>query len=202
MNLQEHQELVIQQKKEIAELFGFETRNKYEIYNKLNQLVGYAAEQGRGIFNLFSRSFLGHWRKFEIHIFDNNKTLLLKAVHPFRWFFQRFEIQDANNQNIGYLQQRFAILTKHFDIFDKNDQLIMSVKSPFYKIWTFPFYQNDQEIAVVKKKWSGLLKESFLDADNFHIDFGNSLNNEHKQLILCSAFFIDIQYFERKADNS
>ena len=202
MDLNQDKELIIQQRKEIAELFGFETRNKYEIKNKNNELIGFAAEQGKGIFNLFARSFLGHWRKFSIHIFDQNQQLILKAKHPFRWFFQRLEIYNSQDQKIGYLQQRFAILTKHFDIYDHNDQVILTVKSPFYKIWTFPIFKRDQEVAKIQKKWSGLLKEVFMDADNFHIDFGQINEEKHKQLILCSSFFIDLQYFERKADNS
>lgn len=202
MNFQEKQSLIIQQRKELAELFGVETRNKYEILDEQKNNLGFAAEQGKGLLALFARSFLGHWRKFEIHIFDSERNLLLKAFHPFRWFFQRLEIKDSNNQPIGYLQQRFAILTKHFDILDEHEQLIYSVKSPFYKIWTFPFYERDNEVARVEKKWSGLVKEIFMDADNFHVSFGNITDTKHKQLILCSAFFIDLQYFERKADNS
>lgn len=202
MQLKDHKELIIQQRKEMAELIGIETRNKYEIRDINNQTIAFAAEQGGGLFNLFARSFLGHWRKFEIHIFDNHKNKLLIARHPFRWFFQRLEIYNSNEQAIGYLQQRFAILTKHFDIYDEHDQLLMSVKSPFWRIWTFPFYKNDNEVAKVAKKWSGLLKEAFLDADNFHIDFGSAIDEKHKQLILCSAFFIDLQYFERKANNN
>lgn len=202
MNFLEKQGLIIQQRKELAELFGVETRNKYEILDEQKNNLGFAAEQGGGLFALFARSFLGHWRKFEIHIFDRERQLMLKAFHPFRWFFQRLEIKDHQDNSLGYLQQRFAIFTKHFDIFDENDQLIYSVKSPFYKIWTFPFYQHDKEVAKVEKKWSGLVKEIFMDADNFHIDFGNVMETKHKQLVLCSAFFIDLQYFERKANNS
>ena len=45
MNLQQLSGLVITQRRELAELIGFETRNKYEIKNEQAQVIGFCAEQ-------------------------------------------------------------------------------------------------------------------------------------------------------------
>lgn len=198
MNLSEQNTIYIKQRKELAELFGFETRNKYEICSEDGNVIGFAAEQGKGIFGFLLRSFLGHWRRFEIHVFNNDRELEFKAVHPFRIFFQRLEIFDKNENLIGALQQRFAILSKKFDFETPSGDVLYSVSSPFWRIWTFPIKKNGEEIAKIEKKWSGGLKEIFTDADNFKVSFA-SIEENGKKLITCAAIFVDLQYFEKKA---
>ncbi len=48
-----------------------------------------------------------------------------------------------------------------------------------------------------------LLKEIFLDADNFQIQFScPDLDEQERSLILAAGVFIDLQYFESKGSNS
>ena len=77
-----------------------------------------------------------------------------------------------------------------------------SMRSGFFSFWTFPFYSGGTEQAVIEKKWSGGLTELFTDADNFRVSFLNSsLSEEERALILAAAIFVDLQYFERKAES-
>lgn len=201
-NLQGSQELFIKQRKELAELIGFESRNKYEIRDQAQNVIGFAAEQSKGFLGFITRQFFGHWRTFEIHLFDASKVQMATALHPFRWIFQRLEIRTKDQKYIGALQQRFTIFSKKFDLEDERGNVFLTVNSPFWKIWTFPFMNNrGQEIALIEKKWTGLLKEAFLDADNFRVVFNDStLSEDQRLLLLSSAFLIDLQYFERKAN--
>ena len=55
---------------------------------------------------------------------------------------------------------------------------------------------------MIQKKWSGLLKEVFLDADNFSVQFKDStLSQNERSLVLAMSVFTDLQYFERKASS-
>src|SRR5262245_11336298 len=54
--------LVVQQRKELVELFGYETRNKYEIRTQSGQQLGFAAEQQKGVLGFLVRQLVGHWR--------------------------------------------------------------------------------------------------------------------------------------------
>ena len=200
VNLKEIKELYVMQVKEIAEIFGFETRNKYQIKNSNGDVVLFAAEKSKGFFDTLKRFFLGHWRTFEIEIFTPNKEPYILAIHPFRFFFRRFEIYDSEKKHIGSLQQRFAIFSKKFDVLDKNEKVHLEVSSPIWKIWTFPFVYNDVEKAVIEKKWSGLLKEAFTDADNFRIEFKkDDLSEDLRKVLIASGIFIDLLFFEKKA---
>lgn len=192
--------VILRQRRELAELFGFETRNKYSLETEDGTALGFAAEQQKGLLGLLLRQFLGHWRRFEIHFFDSQRQLLFKAVHPFRWIFQRLEVVDSQGARLGALQQRFSIFRKSFDVEDATGQVVLEVRSGFLSFWTFVFEARGRERAVVEKKWSGLLREVFTDSDHFRLRFTDpSLTPEERMLLLAAGLFIDLQYFEAKA---
>lgn len=195
--------LVLRQRKELAELFGYESRNKYEILDPNGAVILYAAEQGKGLGAAFGRQFFGHWRSYEIHVFDQARNVVMRAVHPFRWFFQRLEVVDASGRRVGALQQRWAFFHKRFDVEDATGRVLMQVRSPFWRPWTFPFERAGQRVASVIKKWSGALTEMFTDADTFRIEYEQpGLTPDERALLLCAGLFIDMQYFEEKAKTS
>jgi uncharacterized protein YxjI len=197
--VQQSSELMIVQRRELVELFGIETRNKYSI--EVNGApFAFAAEQGKGGLAFFARMFLGHWRTFEIHFFDNARQLVLRAVHPFRFFFQRLEVSAANGRLLGTIQQRWAFFSKRFDVTDASGRRLLSVSSPIWRPWTFKFERDGRELARVEKKWAGMLQEAFTDADRFRVAYESpELNLDERNLVLVAGVFIDLQYFEQKA---
>ncbi len=200
ISLTGYDRLIIKQIHEVAEFFGFESRNKYQIMGESGEPVAYAMEERKGIWDFLIRNFLGHWRTFKILFFDASRTPFMTAIHPFRFFFQRLEIYNNSGQLIGAVQQRFSILTKRFDVINKDGLVIHEVSPPFWKLWTFPFVSHGKQVAVVAKKWSGIFSEAFTDRDTFMVEFSDrSLSQEERSLVLASAMFIDLQYFERKA---
>lgn len=199
INLQPLKKVFVKQVHELGEWIGFETRNKYQISNEQNHPIGFAAEQQKGFLGFIFRQTLGHWRTFDVTFFDNKHQIFLQAHHPFRWFFERIEVKDAEGKYLGAIQKRFSILTKKFDVENERGMTILEVSSPVWKLWTFPFMHKNKKMAEVKKKWSGLLSEALTDKDNFALDFlDETMNEETKKLILASAVFIDLMYFEVK----
>ena len=198
--LTHHRRLMVRQRHELGELFGFETRNRYEVVSEGGAQVAYAAEQQKGFLGFLFRQSLGHWRTFDIRFFTPDRAPFMTAHHPFRFLFQRLEVFNEAGALVGAIQQRFSILTKRFDVQDAGGQVLMEVSSPFWRLWTFPFMARGAQVACVQKKWSGLMAEAFTDKDNFAIDFGDgALGENERRLVLAAALFIDLQYFERKA---
>jgi uncharacterized protein YxjI len=198
--VQQSSELMVIQRRELAELFGLETRNKYSI-EAGGAPFAFAAEQGKGGLAFLARMFFGHWRRFEIHVFDDARQLVLRAVHPFRFLFQRLEVFAADGRLLGAIQQRFALFSKRFDVSDASGRVILSVSSPIWRPWTFSFERDGRELARVEKKWSGMLQEAFTDADRFRVVFESPvLGLDERALVLSAAIFIDLNYFERKAN--
>ena len=201
--LMHYPSLVLRQRRELAELFGYESRNKYEVLDPNGAPVLYAAEQGSSLGAAFLRQILGHWRTFEIHVFDAARNVVLRAVHPFRWFFQRLEVYGGDGRPLGALEQRFSIFSKSFDVLDAAGRTIMTVRSPLWRPWTFTFESAGREVAAVRKKWSGILTEAFTDADSFRVEFSApDLGLDQRALLLAAGLFIDLQYFEAKAQSN
>lgn len=199
-SLQSAPELYVRQVRELAELFGFETRNKYAISTANREQIAYAAEQQKGFLGMILRQILGHWRTFEIAFFGPDRQPLFRAVHPFRFFFQRLEVYGNDGRLLGALQQRWGFFTKKFDVLGPDGRVLLEMRSGLLKIWTFPFYRNGAEQAVIEKKWSGAFSELFTDKDNFRVRFVSpTLSPEERILVLAAAVFVDLQYFEKKA---
>ncbi len=192
--------IYVSQKFEIAEIFGFETRNRYLIKTDNGQQFGYCAEPKLGFGDAIMRQFLGHWRIFNIVGTDMDNQQVFRAHHPFRWFFQRLDIFGEGDRAVGSLQQRFAWFNKKFDFLDTRDRVVMTMTSPLWKIWTFPIKKGSREVSVIEKKWSGITKELFTDADNFRVRYTDlKLTADERLLLLAGAVFIDLLYFETKA---
>lgn len=198
--LGENHNMYIKQRRELAELLGFETRNKYEIQTENGAVVGFAAEQNKSWIGFLLRQFFGHWRSFELHFFDSNRLTVLVAKHPFRFFFQRLEVYSPEGRFLGALQRRFEIFSKKFEVQGVSSEVLMEVSSPIWKIWTFPFKRQGRELATVSKKWGGLLKEAFLDSDSFQVKYSSpDLKLDERYLILAAGIYIDLMYFEQKS---
>ncbi|MBL9038209.1 MAG: hypothetical protein JNG84_06845 [Archangium sp.] len=199
MNLGGHAALTIVQRKELGELLGIETRNKYEIRDASGSPIGFAAEQGGGLLAILARQFVGHWREYDIMLFDAARQMAFRAHHPFRFFFQRIELFSAAGEFLGALQQRWAFFSKRFDVEDARGNVVMEMRSGLLKVWTFPFFRGEAEVARIEKKWGGVLREAFTDADTFNLSFGSVASAAERALLLAAAIFVDLQYFEKKA---
>lgn len=198
-NLGSLQRLFVKQVFEIAEIFNFETRNKYRICDEGGREIAYAAEQQKGFLGVLLRQFLGHWRTFAIHFFDLNRQPFMIAEHPFRWYFQCLEVREPNGRYIGVVERRFAILSKRFEVRNAQGLLLLEVSSPFWRIWTFPFRRSERELARVSKKWSGIGYEMFTDRDNFLVEYLDPrLSNDERALVLAASLYIDLKFFEHK----
>ena len=90
--LAEANAIYVRQKFEIAEIFVFETRNRYQIQTEDGQQFGYCAEPKVGFGDAIMRQFFGHWRVFNIVGTDLDNQQVFRAYHPFRWFFQRLDV--------------------------------------------------------------------------------------------------------------
>lgn len=198
-NLQNFQKVFVKQTFELAEIFSFETRNKYRICDEAGRDIAFAAEQQKGWLGFLFRQFLGHWRSFEVHFFDIQRQEFMMAKHPFRWFFQRLEIYQTGGRFIGTIERQFSILTKKFKVEDSQGRLLLEVSSPIWRIWTFPFVRDGRELARISKKWTGIGYEVFTDKDTFLVEYlDTAVPNDHRALILAAAIYVDLLFFENK----
>jgi uncharacterized protein YxjI len=192
--------LLVKQAKEWGEiLLGYEARNRFEILDDRGARVGYAAEQAGGLGTMLLRNLLGRCRKATVHIYDESGREVGRGEKPFRFYFHRMEVHDGGRL-VGVIQRRFSILHRLFTIQDAEGKELLSIKSPFLRIWTFKLLIDETEVGRISKKWGGALKEIFTDADLFGVEFSHpSLPMDLRKILLVAVFLIDFTCFENNA---
>ena len=144
------------------------------------------------IFNIIGRNILGGLRPAQLLFKDENDNLLLRMHKRFRLYFHKMDIENSKGEALGTIQKRFHPLRSIYYIQNKNDQTIMTIKGPLFLLpfvdRVFSILKDDDEVASVTKKWGGLLKERFTDADTFHSRLDLNLPLERRFLSLGQCF--------------
>ena len=192
--LQNVDALLVQQKKEWGEILtGFETKNKYAIMDTSGNQLYWAVEES----SFLSRWFLKTFRPFTIHILASQNSPVLRLNRPFHFFLHEMSILDSTGKLLGIIKQKFSLFSRKFIVKDSTGREIYKIFGPFLHPWTFRILKNAQEVGKISKRWSGLGKELFTDADNFNIVFPSGIDVNQKAILLGALFLIDMLFFEK-----
>ena len=187
--------LVVSQKKEWGEILsGFETKNRYVVLSEMGNELYYAAEKS----SLLLRLFLKALRPFEIIVARADGSTVLNLQRPFRFYFHKLDVRDAQGKLLGTIEREFSLLRRLYRITNSMGMEICRLYGPLLHPWTFEIRENDRQVGKITKKWSGLAKEFFTDADNFAIEMPPGKDVETKSVLLGAVFLIDFVHFESK----
>jgi uncharacterized protein YxjI len=188
--------ILIHQAKEWGEiLLGFESKNRYELRDEQGARIGYAAEEASGLGQWFLRNVFGRCRAAVLHVYDAAGRQVGTGKKPFRWFFHRIEVFDGERR-LGAVERRWAWFHRVFAVENAAGQEVMQIVSPWLRIWTFRLEFEGQEVGAIRKRWGGLLKEWFTDADVFGVEWGEHVPDEVRKLLLVATFLVDFAFFE------
>lgn len=196
---QNYQRLSVRQRKKWLEiLLSFEFRNSYDVFDETQVAVFKVKETSSGFMAFLGRMFLGTMRPFRVSITDlTTGDIVLELKRPFRFMFHRLEVFAGNGEKIGAIERRWSWVRRIYTIQDAQGHEIATLFGPFLKPWTFEIKMGEQVIGMVQKRWSGLAKELFSDADNFGIDLSQISDPTLKGLAFASIVLIDVVHFER-----
>ncbi len=148
--------------------------------------------------SLLLRWFLKAQRPFTMAVLRQDGQAVLRVNRPFRFYFHRAEVVDAQGQSLGSIERRFSVLRRIYSVLDPSGTEIYQLYGPILHPWTFKIKRDDVEYGQITKKWSGLLKEGFTDADNFGVVFPREWDVKLKALFLGAVFLIDFVHFENR----
>lgn len=195
-------ELYVSQRKELVEiLVDWETSNRYVLLGPNQQQIGYVAERKRGIWAKILRGFFRSHRGFEVDIFNPARQPIMHLARAFFWIFSDLEVTRMDGRRLGNVRRRFGILYKKYDLEDEGGRIFARVESPLWRLWEFPVLNsNEQQVATISKRWGGMLREIFTDADTYRIDFGaQSWTPAQRAVLLAAAISIDFDFFENNS---
>ena len=197
--LQSVQALAIRQVKEWGEIVtGFETRNRYSVSDPATGSEVYFAAEEAG--SMLARILLKGLRPFHIAVLTPGGGPAFHIRRPFRFFFHEAAISGTDEGPLGTIVREFSVLRRIYTICDADGSEVCRLFGPILRPWTFKIEINGTEAGKIVKKWSGLLKEGFSDADNFAVEFPPQLPPKARALVLGAVFLIDFVHFENKGN--
>ncbi|XP_068136857.1 phospholipid scramblase 2-like [Hyperolius riggenbachi] len=199
------QVLIHQQVELLEALIGYESNNKYEIKNSMGQRVYFAAEQN----DCCTRNFCGPARSFVITIVDNMGREVIRLSRPYRCSaccfpccLQKLQVEAPPGTVIGHIKQNWHPCLPRFTIMNEREEEVMKIHGPCVPCSccsdvNFELKSlNESDIGRISKQWTGLVKETFTDADNFGVQFPMDLDVKMKAVVLGACFLIDFMFFE------
>lgn len=121
--------------------------------------------------------------------------MLLTLHRQFRFVFHRLEVRDGDGRALGAIEKEWSWIRRIYRI--EGGPRMLQLFGPFLEPWTFEIRAGDQMLGTIRKRWSGLTKEMFTDADNFGIDLSGIADPALKLLAFAAVVLIDIVHFER-----
>lgn len=206
-------QLVVKQKVELLEMFtGMETNNKYELRNSMGQTCYKAAEKS----NFCERQCCGPLRSFKMMIADNTGREVISLDRPLKCqgcccfcCLQELDVKSpVTNEVLGMIRQECTPCRPKYSVLDGQGQKIFEINGPFCVISCcgdveFPITTTDgAEVGKITKQWTGFIKESYTDADNFGCTFPLDLDVKLKAALLGAVFLIDFNFFEQSSNNN
>lgn len=201
-------QVLVHQQVEMLEAFtGFETNNKYVVKNSMGQQMYFAIEDT----DCCTRNCCGPCRAFDMKIMDNTNNEVIHLYRPLRcdscWCpccLQKMEVTAPPGTVIGTIEQEWSILYPKYKIRDTSETVVLTVEGPFCT-WsccgdvTFEVKSADgkHQVGKITKQWTGFVKETFTDADNFGVSFPLDLDVKVKATLLGLTFLIDFMFFEK-----
>jgi hypothetical protein len=125
---------------------------------------------------------------------------VLRAVRPFRFYFHQLQVYDGQGKLLGTLERRFSLLRRIYAVLDSAGHEQFELFGPILHPWTFQVKKDGVEQGKITKRWSGLGKEMFTDADQFGVMFPANWDVAIKAVFLGAVFLIDFAHFENKGD--
>ena len=186
---------IVRQKVERLEaITGIETKNRYEVLTPDGRAVALAYEES----GTLSRLFLESHRPLTLHIADLGGRDIFVASRSFFWFFMHLKVHDPDGRALGGIRRKFGFLKRRMVIEDTSGNIVAEVSGSVFRRYTFTIRQSGQEIGRITKRWSGLGREMFTDADTFLVELpiGHG-DDDFQALALATAFAVDLDFFER-----
>jgi hypothetical protein len=179
-------------------LLSFERANEYTLQPKGGSLIGawHIQEINANGFSILGRQLFGLLFTFTMELFDSRRNKILVFQRLPRLYFHALEIYDENGTILGLAKRRFSFVNRVVTVESDTGMVLLKIVGPVWKPWTFYIRRGDADIGTITKKWSGGLRETFTDSDNFSIRFKDAMSPKLKRLVLGGLMLTDSLYFE------
>ena len=190
----------IDQKYHLTEaLFSFERKNEYSVSvlpASASRGWWHIAEINASGLSILGRNLFGLLYTFTMELTNEHGNKILRLYRQPRIYFHALDIHDENGVQIGHASRRFSYFNRVISVKNNKGIEMLRVVGPILKPWTFYLYKASSKVGVISKKWTGVLKEAYTDADKFNMRFSSPLDAKRKKFSVGALMLIDSLYFE------
>jgi len=161
--------------------------------------IGIAREEPPGIVKYLRLAVNNKWLPTVVNVYEREGAEPVLSIHRGVALFRPKVHVTAGGQALGYFRAKAISIGPSFRMFDTQDREVGSVKGD-WKGWNFQLLgPNGEELGRVTKKWAGLAKELFTNADTYVISLGAMATGRRDvaQLLLAAGLAIDTVFKEK-----
>jgi len=170
----------------------FELNNQFRIFDESGAQIGAVEQVDQSALHKVARIFsnLDAALPITLEVQDASGVGVLRILKP--WFRITCSVVQPGGVVVGTVRKRIRLGKARFELADPAGQTLGSVVAQNWRARDFSVRDAaDVEVARVNKKWAGLGKELFTDADNYVIEVNPALGDPLRSLAIGSCLAID-----------
>ena len=180
--------LVVNQKAKIIEL-----TNEYAVFDDGGVQIGAVRQVGQSAVRKVLRALtsVDQFLTTRLEVVDSDGAVLLQLTRPAKFIKSKVIVQDGSGREIGTIVQENVIGKIRFGL-QAGGRAVGSINAENWRAWDFNIQDhNGREVARVKKKWEGIVKNVFTTADNYVVNIPSPLDDPLRSLVVAAALSID-----------
>jgi uncharacterized protein YxjI len=181
--------LVVSQKAKLIEL-----TNQYEIRDAGGAQLGFIQQEGQSKLRKFAR-FVTDVDQFLTHrlaVYDSSQNKVLEMTRPRKIFKSRLLVEDGSGRKVGEIVQNNVFGKISFDLIGVHGEKMGRIQAENWRAWDFSIVdQTDVEVARIDKKFVGIAKATFTNADNYVVDIDRRVEGDFRLLVVAAATAVD-----------
>ncbi|MFL5730740.1 MAG: phospholipid scramblase-related protein [Cytophagaceae bacterium] len=172
----------------------FKASNNYDIHDPATGKVLMECRENIGFFTkIFRFTDYKRMTPFNIIVTTPEGKQVVRVSRGISIFLSKVDVFDENDQRVGGFKQKFLSIGGAFNVLDKTDNVVCTLKGNWVG-WDFKFMAGNDEFAQVTKEWGGIGKELFTSADNYVLKISDKVpaGSPIRELILAAVLCIDM----------
>lgn len=168
----------------------FKAANNFDIYDPISgETLMYCREEKLGFFTkMFRFTKYKMMTPFHVEVRGVNGAPVLSLTRKSSfWGFKSVHVFNEHGKLIGTMNRKFRIGGAKLELNDAHGNMLGILKGNFIG-WDFKISNDEQELAIITKKWAGIGKELFTSADNYMLEIHNSVpQNDSIRILMVGA---------------
>jgi uncharacterized protein YxjI len=182
-------QLVVSQRAKLIEL-----TNQYEIRDAEGGALGYVQQEGQSGARKVLR-FVTDVDQFLTHrltVYDATGWKVVALTRPAKLVKSRLLVDDGTGRRVGEIVQRKVFGKILFDLLGREGELLGQIRAENWRAWDFSIVDAaGREIARIDKKFVGIAKAVFTNADNYVVDIADDVRGDIRLLVVAAATAVD-----------